>query len=145
LTESQRELLAGVANFKYLKNCLNVSKNQIFSLPLSKFECSIILFEGKNKLLVNGKVTTFKEQPLRLDFWAPVNTKERRIFIERLNTPRKIDLRLECEIGSQGKEVKINTFSISTSVLNQLEIVDNIFGPVNASYVSREQMSNLAG
>ena len=104
LTPAQRVLLADTANDKY--HGVKVSEKQIVNLILSKFECSLQLFdEAENKYLITGKVTDFLNFPLRVDFKAPRGSIERKLFLEHLggvDSDEVPDMHFICRMASRG-------------------------------------------
>ncbi|RNA44546.1 hypothetical protein BpHYR1_042725 [Brachionus plicatilis] len=140
LNDDHIQLLAEKAKLFYT---IDIAQNQILNLILSKFECSIVLFSLHSKTFIKGRVNQFRVFPLRLDFLAPVGTKERQNFIKRL-LEDKSSISIHCEIASQGVELKTNTLKITANQFDQINLVDTIFGPATESYVTREQASALS-
>ena len=144
LTIQQRQtILQSIAN----KYKINVSIDQVVNLGLSRFQCNLNLFSNGIKMVLIGEVTEFQTFPLRMNFWAPINSKERLAFQQRLSdseTEEFADLILGCEIASYGKEMKTNKLSISPNLLNRLDIAEKLFGSANTTYVTRDQMINFA-
>lgn len=140
LNDDHIQLLAEKAKLFYTTD---IAHNQILNLILSKFECSIVLFSLYSKTFIKGRVNQFRVFPLRLDFLAPVGTKERQNFIKRL-LEDKSSISIHCEIASQGVELKTNTLKITANQFDQINLVDKIFGPATESYVTREQASALS-
>lgn len=101
LNDDHVELLTETAKKIYK---IDIKQSQIINLILSKFECLIRLYTKYTSTLIKGKVTQFRVFPLRLDFFAPLGTTERQIFIDRISE-EKLNIALECEIGSQGIEL----------------------------------------
>lgn len=144
LTEQQRLTLLQSIKNKYQ---IDVSIDQIVNLGLSRFQCNLNLFSNNIKMVLIGEVTEFQTFPLRMNFWAPVNSKERLAFQKRLletESEEYADLILGCEIASNGKEMKTSRLTLSPNLLNRLDIPEKLFAAANTTYVTRDQMSNLA-
>ena len=146
LTPDQRRELASIAKTKYR---LDVAENQILNLILSKFECSLTMFdEIGDKYLLVGNVHEFREFPLRMDFLARPRSIERKLFDEL--SSESTDLRFVCSMASRGKLMKTNTLIITTEQQQLLGIEEKLFGPATSDnsnshvYVTRDQMTELA-
>jgi hypothetical protein len=140
LTEQQRKLLRHEVEYKH---SIKISIQQIVNLPLTKFTCAMTIYEHGNGYPITGAVTNFHNFPLRLDFQAPVNTPERQLFEQITNTDDFFDLPVHCEIASEGDVERQNTFTLTTSQLNDMNLIDELFGPANSTYVTRQQMNVL--
>jgi hypothetical protein len=144
LTKIQRQILLKTIKNKYQ---VDISIDQLVNLVLSRFQCKLNLFSSGIKMMLIGEVTEFQTFPLRMNFWAPINSKERLAFQQRLlenDLEEHADLHLGCEIASRGKELKTNKLIISVNQLNQLDVTEKLFGPANTTHVTRDQLNNLA-
>ena len=146
LTPDQRRELASTAKTKYR---LEITEKQILNLILSKFECSLAMFdETGNKYLLVGNVHEFREFPLRMDFLARPRSIERKLFDELLSDSS--DLRFLCSMASHGKLMKTNSLTITSEQQQLIGIEEKLFGPVTSDnsnsnvYVTRDQMSLLS-
>lgn len=111
LTDAHRTLFQGVV---YRKYGINVTKNQIVNLVPAKFECSILFYYQNAKYIINGKVSQLGITPLKIDFTAPVDSKERVAFEKRVKADGvNLDLEIKCDIFSQGKSYRQNTLIIT--------------------------------
>jgi hypothetical protein len=81
LTKKQRQMLLEAVKRKY---SIDVEIDQIVSLVLSKFECSLPLRDGIRTRLIKGEVEEFYSTPLRLSFPAPLDSIERKLFQKAL-------------------------------------------------------------
>lgn len=141
LTHNYRNLFKDVVKRKYN---IDIKPEQIVSLIPAKFECKIAFYnEDQTKILINGKAIQLSSFPLRVSFSAPFKTKERISFEEKLKQ-EILDLEIVCDINSQGKAYRQNTFIISAQQLNQLGLTDEIFGNGQETYVTRNQISSLS-
>jgi len=147
LTPTHRTQLAKKATDKY---GIRVNESQILHLVLSSFKCSHIFRDEYNKAyLVQGKVTNFQSFPLRMDFRAPENSMERRLFMDELGeSENNADLRFECSLASSGKLMKTNTLKITADQMQVLGMEEKLFGDAgkrnDSVYVTRDQMASLA-
>jgi hypothetical protein len=143
LTRAQSVLLADTANYKYN---LTVRPSQIVALTLSRFVCTLPLIENGVKYLLKGEVTNFRKHPLRMDFYAPQDSTERRLFEKRIqeSTAKKFNARFVCEMASRGKVTKTNYLTVSSKQIQSLRIAEDLFGPATSTLVSREQLAELA-
>jgi len=148
LSPAHSKLLATIASRKYN---VSVEGDQIVHLVLSSFECSLLLHDdADNTYLLKGQVTTFCNFPLRMDFKAPRNSVERKLFHEQFTeSQNENDLHLVCSMASKGKHVKTNTLTITSHEIEQLGL-EKLFGQAQSSnsssfvYVTRDQMISLA-
>ena len=142
LTDKHRKLFVDLVKSQYK---IDINLNQIVSLIPAKFECQIILYNDNNKIFINGKVNQLTRLPFRMTFQAPLKSKERIYFEERLKQDKdKLDLEIPCQIYSQGQEYRENTLIIKGEQINQLGVVEEIFGDGTEKYVSRNQISSLS-
>ena len=146
LTPDQRKELAVTAKNKYR---LDVTEKQILNLILSKFECSLTMFdEAGNKYLWIGNVHEFREFPLRMDFLARPRSIERKLFEELLRDSS--DLRFMCNMASHGRLMKTNTLTITSEQQQLLGIEEKLFGRATSDtsnsnmYVTRDQMTGIS-
>ena len=144
LTKKQKNLFSNAIKRKY---GTNVSSDQIVNLVLSKFECTLPMRDGAQTILIKGEVDEFYSIPLRLMFAAPLGSTERQLFQKLLYSNQQeenSDLIFKCAIEAGSVEKKENTLKISFDQINQLNLLDKLFGPASTTYVTRDQMSELA-
>ena len=146
LTAVQSRLLSETAETKY---GVKVSNNQIINLPLSKFECSLLLFdEAGNKYLLKGGVLDFKHFPLRMDFHAPLGSRERKLFDEYLSEEDDSGLEFTCNMESMGKRKFTNSLTITLDEIEHIGLEEKLLGPSHNAkatvFVTRHQMTSLA-
>lgn len=143
LTTEQRNLFKSVVKRKYN---IDIKVEQIVSLIPSMFTCQFTFYaENGEKLLITGEVKQLNVIPYRLFFSAPQNSKESVAFRKRLaNDVNNLDIEFTCQVNSQGVIIKQNTLIITGKLMNQLNLVDDLFGPASETYVSRSQVTQLA-
>ena len=142
LTPEQRNLLAETATSKY---GLAIKSSQIAHLVLDTFKCNVFISRGIERFLIRGEVVDFRSYPLRMDFYAPEGSREREALKLRLGTKgKKVDLQFVCELASVGRVVRVNTLSISNSQIQELGILEKLFGPASSTFVNRDQVNQLA-
>jgi hypothetical protein len=138
-------LLAITAGEKYN---VDIKPSQIAHLILSRFECSLPLYDNGVKYILKGEVSDFRSHPLRIDFFAPQGSKERSLFEKRLLTRgrrrRSTNLRFTCEMDSMGRVMRANYLKMSSKQVQELGLADELMGPANVSYVTRHQITKLA-
>lgn len=146
-SDAARNALAAAARSKYK---VNISDYQVVHLILSQFECSTILYDdGGYKNILKGKVTDFRNFPLRMDFVAPLGSHDRRLFEEALKES-VADFQFHCTMESSGaKLIKTNTLTINADQLQQIGLEEKLFGPAGNNgksdvFVTRDQMSELS-
>jgi hypothetical protein len=120
----------------------------------NRFDCQLFIYdEADNKYLISGRVTDFRNYPLRMDFRAPRTSMERKLFAEYLQAAEQghltEDMHFTCHIASRGKLLKTNTLTISLQQVEQIGLVDKLFGPATSDdrqtvYVTRQQLTELA-
>ena len=143
LTNSQRYLLQNIVKRKYK---IDILPDQIVSLIPAKFECQMSFYQDETtKVLINGKVSQLTKFPLKLSFLAPLKSTERVLFEKRLNeSNNELIADINCEINSQGVVSRTNTLIITSSQINQIGLLDDIFGVGSEIYVSRNQISSIS-
>ena len=141
------------ANLKQkVKRKYNISldDDQISNLILSSFKCKLELECGgknKGKVLLNGQVTQLRTFPLRLDF--DINTEYRGCIQQQhlFNSSTLIDedyQSIECDAFQQSSIKKTKTMSISGKQLQQIGLMQSLFGDAEHKYVTRNQLNSLA-
>jgi hypothetical protein len=138
LTVQQRELFRLEIEHKH---SIKISIRQIVNLPLLRFSCGLRIHDNGTQVLVTGAVTNFQVFPLRVDFLAPLQSYGRRLIESALENEDAFDLPISCEISSEGDVEKQNKFTISTTQLNQMDLIDGLFGAANSTLVTRRQMN----
>ena len=141
LTPTHRRMLAGTAQTKYH---VEVNDSQIVNLILSKFECTLDMFDDiGNKYLLKGRVLDFRQFPLRMDFQAPPRSKERKLFVDLLADAQ--DLEFVCTIASAGKLMRTRTLVISGQQQQLIGLEEKLFGedPPDNVFVTRNQLVGL--
>lgn len=142
LTNNYRSLFKDLVKRKYN---IDINLNQIVSLIPSRFDCQLVFYKDNSKVLINGKVNQLTRSPLKLSFQAPLKTKERFLFEERFNKDKtNLNIEMFCEVNSQGKTFRQNTLVITGQQINQIGLLEEIFGPASEIYVSRNQVSSIS-
>lgn len=141
LTSSHKLIFKNVVKRKYN---INIKEEQIVSLVPAKLTCQIEFTANTERMLINGQVIQLNRFPLKVSFSAPVGSKERTAFEQRLDKDKQnLDLDIVCEVSSSGKAYRQNTLIITGAQINQFAIVDKIFGLGDEKYVTRNQISQL--
>jgi hypothetical protein len=135
LTEIYKQSIADAIRTKYR---VNVTTNQITTMSLSKFECETSIYERNRLRVIRGQAKNFAKFPLELQFSYPKQSNERQILE---NNP---ELKFDCVIKAGAAQKKTNILSINLNQFNELGIIENLFGPANEVYMTRNQLSNLA-
>ena len=120
LTHEQKKLLANKATVIYN---LKIDSEQVINMPLTSFQCYIYLNDGENETNLLGEVKLFSKFPLRIDFKAPLGSRE----IEMLNktlASTADDVEFECEIKSNSIGYS-RKFSIYSKKLSLFTIYSN--------------------
>ena len=149
LTAAERSPLAVTANDKY--RGVDVSDKQIVNLILSRFVCSLTLYDNTgNEYLITGRVTDFRHFPLRIDFEAPRDGIEWKLF-NGFKDDDEADLHFTCRVASCGKIMRTNTLTIGLEQVEVIGLVDKLFGSTlqnktqkESVYVTRDQMTELS-
>ena len=122
-----------------VKYNINIEPEQIVQLVPSKFECKLAITNDNLKTVYLGKAFQLNRSPLEVFFYAPKGSQERQLFDQHTD-----DLQFYCEaIRTQGKAYKTNYLSISAEQIQQLNLIDDIFGPADEVFVTRSQMNTL--
>lgn len=142
LTEPLKKKFVEIVKYKYH---INITVEQIDNLILTDFQCSLKFYSNREKLLILGRVKHFHKFPLHIVFDAPIETKERDALIRRIERDKNnLDLHFDCQVGSHGRFTKSNIIEISADQINKLKLADELFGPAESVYVTRQQMADLA-
>lgn len=143
LNKDYRNALVEVIKEKY--NVV-VQPKQIVHFVPSNFNCALEFYSNEEKILINGKVNEFFKFPLRIDFKAPAQTKERNLLEKRIEKDgNKLDLNFKCQLNSQSKIIQKGAFKITLSQLTQYGLVEDIFGSSNIyTYITRDQLKRLS-
>lgn len=149
MTLEQQKVLASAARQKYQ---IEISDDQIVNMILLKFQCTFTLHdEAGSKYLLLGRVSNFRQFPLRMDFDAPRKSVERMVFFKFItDAGGQPDLHFDCHIEAGGGNViKTNTLTITSDQQEQLGFEEKLFGAAggdesNNAYVTRNQMSELS-
>ena len=134
---------------------ISVNDDQISNLILSSFKCKLELEcenKGNNRvysrILLNGQVTQLRTFPLRLNFVLTDKTRPFRECIKNqlfnISTIDDYHHNIECDAFQQSSIKKTNTFSISGKQLQQLDLIESLFGDADHKYVTRNQLNSLA-
>lgn len=123
LTPNHSKQLAELATAMY---SVNVTQRQIVNMILTNFKCTTKLYDDSQKgYLIKGVVTSFNKFPLKMDFYAPVNSVERQLFVKKpTNDEDTADLQFECSLSAHGKMVSSNYLTISSAKLKELGLED---------------------
>ena len=111
LTIEHKMLLAQEVKRKYK---IDIELNQIDNLILSSFTCKILLYINSDPTEITGSVKSFRTFPLRIDFIAPIASKEIEWFNQSLSDGESIQL--DCVISTKNKEFS-SEFSLYTDNL----------------------------
>lgn len=142
LNDLHREEFIKIVKQKYN---INIKPNQIVSLVPALFVCSLEFYNGNEKLLINGKAENLNRMPIKIEFEALINQSTRLALEKRIKKEKdNLDLKLKCKISSTATKVFVNTLTITSQQINKMELIENLFGPANTTYVTREQMSSLS-
>lgn len=137
LTDDHIELLNKKAKDKYK---IDINPTQIVKLVPTDFECEFTITHARTKLIYRGKAYQLNKAKIEVFFYVPIGTEERTIF-DTTND----DIRFFCKaIRSEAKKYKKNRIFISAEQIQDLKIVDEIFGPANEVYLTRNQLNKLS-
>jgi len=140
LTKEQKILFKEAISDKYQIN-INELRQIQYLIP-DKLECSTD-FECENHLVIlKGSVHSLRTFPYLCHFKLFKKSKEKECFDEILKAKSK--LTFQCVLATKSKKSKQNTLKISTAQLNNLNLIEDLFGPANVTYLTRNQMTDLA-
>ncbi|CAF0884343.1 unnamed protein product, partial [Brachionus calyciflorus] len=139
LTTQLQNLFVDVVKRKY---GISIHPEQIVNLKPNKFECSIHFFDEDKWFRLNGKAEDFNVYPLKVIFPFGFKSIEKEKLYNRILKNSSLDI--NCEFSSEGQVLKKNTLIISAKQFNLLNLNDEIFGPKDQVYITRNQISSLA-
>jgi hypothetical protein len=147
LTSEQQDLFAYKVKQKYN---ITINPEQIVRLIPEKFTCHLNLLDSSNinTFTLKGYVRNLREYPLTVDFFYSKLRKERIMFEERLKMVH-VDghgqFSFECSLETNGRKSRRNTFKITLDQINNLNLIDDIFGPTSDKvYLTRNQIVSLS-
>ncbi|CAF1033682.1 unnamed protein product [Brachionus calyciflorus] len=141
LTDYQKSKFTDIAKQKY---GIDILPSQIISLEPSIFVCYIYFFDENEKIVINGNSLNLNEFPIRVDFLEPTTSYKRQILERKLvKEGNKWEPFIECKFQVNGNTLKTNEFSIEGKQLQEIGLVDKLFGPASSVFVTRDQMSKL--
>ena len=143
LTEKERNILKDYV--KQTRN-LNVETTSFLDMPFRSLKCSVKVFnEETGKILtLLGESKDLLTSPYEIKFQYVRNSPERLLFEEAIRNLNLEPLDLECTITNGAEIKRSNVFSISLQQSNSINLVDNLFGPADETYVTRNQTTLLA-
>jgi microcystin-dependent protein len=149
LTKEQQELFVKKVNSKYN---IKVKEEQIVRLIPERFSCVLEIFDSNEQKMIKlkGFARNLREYPLKVDFFYSKFDGERKAFEERIKMMRLEDekglddLSFDCEFETTGKKNKKNIFKLTLNQINDLNLLDEIFGPNEVAYLTRNQMNELS-
>jgi len=142
LTNEHRNKIVEEIKLKYN---LTVRPNQINRIKADKFECKLEVNCNKNnetnyfRKTFLGKVKDFTKNPFRVQF--ELNKKNDEKCIKQ---NQQEELEFYCKLSTISKIMKINKLTIESSMMESLNIEDELFGNADLVYVNRKQLANLA-
>jgi len=145
LTEEHVKILKLKIQNKYrqLKSEGSIENNQIVDMPISEFKCRLKLECAEKELVLNGHVKNFKEFPLTL-YFSMDKLKKFKTCIERNLFDETLEHVLECQVAQKVKIGKRNTLIVGADHETKLDLVNEVFGPADFKYVTRDQLDQLS-
>ncbi len=142
LTNRDREVLA---NEVKESRGYSVRPGQFYDIDSNTIECNIDLYDSIEEKIVilKGKVFNLNRSPYKVDFRYPAGSKERSLFEETINQDEYY-LEFQCTITSGTETKKSNTFAITVQESNNIRLKEQLFGPANEAYVTRDQLTELS-
>jgi hypothetical protein len=114
LTKHQAKLISQNIQSKYK---IKINPDQIHNIPLASFKCESKLVNSKTDVYsFKGKVNNFERYPLKIEFWAPIYTKERLFIENKLKKVDKKEINLTCKLASR-KKLKKKKFKCNKEFL----------------------------
>jgi len=130
----------------YVKQTRNITVDtaSFIDITPNPIKCSVKVFnEITGKIVIlNGKAADFYSSPYEISFEYVRNSEERKLFEKAINASEPLNLECAFTIGAETK--RSNVFSITLQQSNSISLVDNLFGPADSAYVTRNQTSELA-
>ncbi|RNA30085.1 tail fiber [Brachionus plicatilis] len=137
LTQDHVDVLKKNIKDKYK---ININPTQIVKLVPSNFECEFTITDVRKKFTYEGKAHQLNSPQIEVFFYVPKGSEERKVF-DQTND----DIRFFCKaVRSVAKKYKKNRLFISAEQIQDLNIENEIFGPANEVYLTRNQINNLA-
>lgn len=121
---------------------INVDTKNFVDIPAKSVDCAINIYDNDNLVILKGNVIDFVNLPYEIQFKYFPNAPERKAFEKRIKSKDSLDF--ECEVTSGTKIKRTNTFTLTLDEINNMQLIDQLFGPASEIYVSRQQLTNLA-
>jgi hypothetical protein len=145
LTDEHIEVLKNAIHNQYRELKSNgssqIANNQIVDMPLTEFKCKLKL--DFSNIVLNGEVKNFAKFPLTLTFKMDT-FKEFKTCINTKLFDQSLKHTLECQVAQKVKLGKANILTIDAGQQIKHELVNEIFGPSNFKYVTRNQLDQLS-
>lgn len=147
LTQSQRGLFKEKIKRKY---GLDVEEDQITNLVPGQFECFIDIECDECEYTLRGRAFHFRDFPIRVEFNGYGKKSPEKICLQKLITATIDDhdeLLFKCNVSSKHNKLaqgKQNGLIVTASKLNELGLVDKLFGSDEVAFVTRNQLVQLA-
>lgn len=120
-----------------------ISDNDIGLIPLQRFGCKAELVQDGKRWSVTGTVHDFNTLEPTMDLLGTEEGSQlRTVFTNRVERSDNIVWR--CTLAGAGKESRTNSIRITSSQTQWINLQSAIFGPAGETYVSRQQLNNLA-
>ena len=128
--------------YRQLKTTTSIDDNQIIDMPLTEFKCKLKL--DCFNFVLNGEVKNFFEFPLTLAFKVDETISNFKSCIDNNLFNESLKHTLECRVAQKVKLAKTNILTIDANQDNKIELTNEIFGPADAKYVTRNQLDELS-
>ena len=123
---------------------IDIQKEQVTALAVSKLECKIRLKCKKDFVDFIGSVNHFKEWPMRMDFeFNKYNEMYEDCIRDKLSLLDE-DLDLKCQAIKESKKSKSNILQMNFKTQSENELLNDLFGPANSTYVTRYQIDKFS-
>ncbi|CAF1031917.1 unnamed protein product, partial [Brachionus calyciflorus] len=137
LTEELKNIFVETVERKYK---IRIIPEQIVTLKPDKFVCLAKIYDIDNDIEYefDGKAFEMTRFPLRVFFKLPPGAKK---LFENISKSNLFDLiSIKCNLHSFGKSIKQNILTINLKEIQDLNLIDEIFGPSDQVYVTRSQV-----
>ena len=125
---------------------ISISNESFINLKPNDLNCVTYFMNSDDKLVVlKGKVYDFQKSPYQIRFNYLKNNLDRKAFEKFVSNHLKEDeLHIDCKLTSGSQIKKTNTFTLTVQEINNLNLVDKLFGDSNENYLTRDQLTELS-
>ena len=125
---------------------LDVSIDSFINIKPNDINCLVNIFNMATEkyVILKGKVYDFKTSPYQIKFHYSRGHPDRVALENMVKLLDEEELHIECKLTSGSQIKKTNTFTLTLQEINNLNLVDKLFGDSSEKYLTRDQLTELS-